>query len=31
MTRPSLSRWQLVIDYLTSAMAFEPREQFRVL
>jgi DNA repair protein RadC len=31
MKRPSLSRWQLVIDYLTSAMAFEPREQFRVL
>jgi DNA repair protein RadC len=29
--RPSLDRWQLVIDYLTSAMAFEPREQFRVL
>jgi DNA repair protein RadC len=31
LKRPSLSRWQLVIDYLTSAMAFEPREQFRVL
>jgi DNA repair protein RadC len=31
MKRPSLNRWQLVIDYLTSAMAFEPREQFRVL
>ena len=31
MKRPSLDRWQLVIDYLTSAMAFEPREQFRVL
>ena len=31
MKRPSLERWQLVIDYLTSAMAFEPREQFRVL
>src|ERR1700686_4921769 len=29
--RPALSQWQLVIDYLTSAMAFEPREQFRVL
>jgi RadC-like JAB domain len=31
MKRPSLDRWQLVIDYLTSAMAFQPREQFRVL
>jgi DNA repair protein RadC len=31
LKRPSLSCWQLVIDYLTSAMAFEPREQFRVL
>src|SRR6202051_3390198 len=31
LKRPSLDRWQLVIDYLTSAMAFEPREQFRVL
>jgi DNA repair protein RadC len=31
LKRPSLNRWQLVIDYLTSAMAFEPREQFRVL
>ena len=29
--RPALNRWQLVIDYLTSAMGFEPREQFRVL
>jgi DNA repair protein RadC len=29
--RPCLNRWQLVIDYLTSAMGFEPREQFRVL
>src|ERR1700731_4675876 len=25
--RPALDRWQLVIDYLTSAMAFQPREQ----
>ena len=31
LKRPSLDRWQLVIDYLTSAMAFQPREQFRVL
>jgi hypothetical protein len=31
MERPSLNRWQLVLDYLTSAMAFEPREQFQVL
>jgi DNA repair protein RadC len=31
LKRPSLDRWQLVIDYLTSAMAFAPREQFRVL
>jgi DNA repair protein RadC len=30
LKRPSLNRWH-VIDYLTSAMAFEPREQFRVL
>jgi DNA repair protein RadC len=29
MKRPS--PWQLVIDYLTSVMAFQPREQFRVL
>jgi DNA repair protein RadC len=31
MKRPCLNRWQLVIDYLRSAMAFAPREQFRVL
>ena len=31
LKRPCLDRWQLVIHYLTSAMAFEPREQFRVL
>jgi hypothetical protein len=31
MKRPCLDRWQLVIDYLTSAIGFEPREQFRVL
>ena len=27
MKRPCLDRWQLVVDYLTSAMAFAPREQ----
>jgi DNA repair protein RadC len=26
-----LSSWSTVLDYLRSAMAFEPREQFRVL
>ena len=31
MKRPCLDRWQLVLDYLTSAIGFEPREQFRVL
>jgi hypothetical protein len=31
LKRPCLDRWQLVVDYLTSAMAFAPREQFRVL
>ena len=31
MKRPALNSWQLVIDYLTSAMGFELREQFRVL
>jgi DNA repair protein RadC len=31
LKRPCLNRLQLVIDYLTSAMAFQPREQFRVL
>src|ERR1700732_2319807 len=31
LKRPWLDRWQLVVDYLTSAMAFAPREQFRVL
>ena len=31
MKRPCLDRWQLVVGYLTSAMAFAPREQFRVL
>jgi DNA repair protein RadC len=29
--KPILSSWQTVLDYLRSAMAFEPREQFRVL
>ena len=31
MKRPCLNSWQLVLDYLKSAMGFEPREQFRVL
>ena len=31
MKRPALNSWQLVLDYLTSAMGFELREQFRVL
>lgn len=29
--RQLLTSWDLVVDYLKSAMAFEPREQFRVL
>lgn len=29
--RPALSSWPAVLDYLRVAMAFEPREQFRVL
>src|SRR3954454_4320990 len=29
--RPTLSSWSAVLDYLRAAMAFEPREQFRVL
>jgi hypothetical protein len=29
LKRPCLDRWQLVVDYLASAMAFAPREQFR--
>ena len=29
--RPLLSSWQAVIDYCRSAMAFEDREQFRIL
>ena len=29
--RPALSSWSAVVDYLRVAMAFEPREQFRVL
>ena len=29
--RPALSSWSAVVDYLRAAMAFEPREQFRVL
>jgi DNA repair protein RadC len=31
MKQPCLDQWQLVIDYLRSAMGFELREQFRVL
>jgi DNA repair protein RadC len=31
LKRPVLSSWQLVLGYLTSAIAFEPREQLRVL
>src|SRR5580693_2467039 len=31
LKRPCLDRWQLVVDYLRSAMGFELREQFRVL
>ena len=31
MKRPCLDKWQLVIDYLRSAMGFELREQLRVL
>jgi len=29
--RPVLSSWSMVLDYLKSAMAFEPREQFRIM
>jgi DNA repair protein RadC len=29
--RPVLSSWNAVIDYCRAAMAFEPREQFRIL
>ncbi len=29
--RPVLSSWTSVIDYCRAAMAFEPREQFRIL
>ena len=29
--KPLLSSWSQVIDYCRSAMAFEPREQFRIL
>jgi len=29
--RHALSSWAAVLDYLRAAMAFEPREQFRVL
>ena len=30
-TRPVLGSWAQVIDYCRAAMAFEPREQFRIL
>lgn len=30
-SRPVLGSWQLVLDYCRAAMAFEEREQFRVL
>jgi DNA repair protein RadC len=29
--RPVLSSWSTMLDYLRSVMAFEPREQFRIL
>ena len=29
--RPTLSSWSAVLDYLRAAMAFEQREQFRIL
>ena len=29
--RPALASWAQVIDYCRAAMAFEPREQFRIL
>lgn len=29
--RPALSSWQTVLDYCRAAMAFETREQFRIL
>jgi len=29
--REVLSSWQLLLDYVRTAMAFEPREQFRIL
>jgi len=31
INRPALSSWSAVIDYCRSAMAFEDREQFRIL
>jgi DNA repair protein RadC len=31
MERPVLTSWQLVLDYCRAAMAFETREQFRIL
>jgi DNA repair protein RadC len=29
--RPVMSSWSAVLDYLRATMAFEPREQFRIL
>jgi DNA repair protein RadC len=31
MNRPMLSTWKAIIDYCRAAMAFETREQFRIL
>nr|PZN88394.1 MAG: hypothetical protein DIU57_00315 [Pseudomonadota bacterium] len=31
MRRPALSSWHQVVEYCRAAMAFEPREQFRIL
>jgi DNA repair protein RadC len=31
MKRPALASWNAVIDYCRGAMAFESREQFRIL
>lgn len=31
MNRPALSSWKAIVDYCRAAMAFETREQFRIL
>ncbi len=31
MNRPALSSWKAIVDYCRAAMAFEQREQFRIL